>query len=76
MPPAEHHIFVNKRKHETKAESLTGAEILALAGLSPTEYDLHLVKGEGKSQQILPETSVQIQNGLHFNAITRGVNFG
>lgn len=67
---------MNKKKYETNAEHLTGSEILLLAGLPADEYDLFLVKGEGKSERIAPDQVVQMRNGLHFNAITRGVNFG
>ncbi len=70
------HIFINKKKFETSENQLTGAQILALAGLSTDEYDIFLVKGDGKSDRIGPDAFVQIKNGLHFNAITKGVNFG
>lgn len=70
------HIFVNKTKYETSEATLTGAQILRLANLAPEGFDLHLVRGEGKSQQIGPDQTVEIKNGLHFNAITKGLNFG
>jgi len=69
-------IFVNKKKFETRADKLSGAQILELAGLSADQYDLFLVKGDGKSEQIGPNQEVEIKDGLHFNAITKGVNFG
>lgn len=69
-------IFVNKQRIETSADELTGAQILDLAGLSADQYDLFLVKDDGKSEQIGPNQSVKIRDGLHFNAITKGVNFG
>lgn len=69
-------IFVNKKKFETTADRLTGAQILELAQLSPDQYDLFLVKSDGKSEQIGPNQEVEIKDGLHFNAITKGVNFG
>lgn len=70
------HIFVNKTKYEVTSETLTGRQILALANLTPEQSDLFLVKGEGKSDQIQPDQNVPLQNGMHFNAITKGVNFG
>ena len=70
------HIFVNKKKLETSATSLTGKAILELAQLSPSDYDLFLVKGQGESDPIGPDQPVGIRNGLHFNAIAKGVNFG
>ena len=72
----EKSIFVNKKKFETAADKLSGTQILELAGLSPDQYDLFLVKGEGKSEQIAPNQEIEIKDGLHFNAITKGVNFG
>lgn len=71
-----HHIFVNKKKYDTPADVLKGSQILELAGLSPAEYDLFLVHGEGKTDRINPDQDVPIRNGLHFNAIGKGVNFG
>jgi hypothetical protein len=71
----EHEIFVNKKLFKTLADSLTGTEILGLAALTPDQYDLFLVVGE-RSRQIQPGESVGIENGEHFNAITKGVNFG
>jgi hypothetical protein len=69
-------IYVNKKEFKTHADKLSGAQILELAGLSPDQYDLFLVKGDGKSEQIGPNQEVEIKEGLHFNAITKGVNFG
>jgi hypothetical protein len=69
-------IFVNKRPIKTTADELSGAQILELAGLSPDQYDLFLIKDDGKSEQIGPNQIVRIRDGLQFNAITKGVNFG
>jgi len=69
-------IFVNKQAIKTKADELSGAQILELAGLSPDQYDLFLIKDDGKSEQIGPNQVVRIRDGLRFNAITKGVNFG
>lgn len=76
MPPQTYHIFVNKTKYETSETLLTGQQVLTLANLSPPEYDLFLVRGEGKGEKVEPDHQVEIKNGLHFNAITKGVNFG
>jgi len=69
-------IFINKKKYETTADRLTGTQVLELAQLSPDQYDLYLVKGDGKSEQIGPQQEVEIKDGLHFNAVTKGINFG
>lgn len=76
MPPETYNIFVNKRKFETPASSLKAREIMQLAGLNPDEHDLFLVTGEGRGTKYGPDDAVTIQNGMHFNAIARGVNFG
>lgn len=73
--PKEHEIFINKKLYKTSADKLTGTQILQLASLSPDQYDLFLVQGE-RSKQIQPDEVVEIENGMHFNAITKGVNFG
>jgi len=70
------HVFINKTKYETEASVLKGSQILDLASMSPNDYDLFLVKGQGESERINPDQDVPIQNGLHFNAIAKGVNFG
>jgi hypothetical protein len=69
-------IFVNKQAIKTAADELSGAQILELAGLSADQYDLFLLKEDGKSEQIGPNQLVRIKDGLRFNAITKGVNFG
>jgi hypothetical protein len=74
--PETLHIFVNKKKYDTAASHLKGADILQLAGLAAADYDLFLVKGDGKSDRINADQDVEIRNGLHFNAIAKGVNFG
>ncbi len=73
--PEEHEIFVNKKLFKTPADTLTGSQILQLAGFSPDQYDLFMVVGE-RSKQVQPAEPVNIENGEHFNAITKGVNFG
>jgi len=73
--PEEQEIFVNKKLFKTPADTLTGSQILQLAGFSPDQYDLFMVVGE-RSKQIQQAESVSIANGEHFNAITKGVNFG
>lgn len=69
-------IIINKQAYKTSADELTGAQILELAGLAPDQFDLFLLKDDGKSEQIGPNQVVRIRNGLRFNAITKGVNFG
>ena len=68
-------IFVNKKEFKVAGKTLTGMQILGLVGYSPTEYDLFLVEGQ-KSQQIGPDQSVEIKDGLRFNAIIKKAPYG
>lgn len=71
----EKQIFVNKKRLVVMEDSLTGAQILQRADFDPTQYDLFLVHGQ-KSDIIPPDKSVEIKNGLHFNAIVKNVPYG
>ncbi len=68
-------IFVNKKEIRVEEDKLTGKEILSRAGFDPNSYDLFLVHGQ-KSEKIEPDKVVEIENGLHFNAILRSVPYG
>lgn len=70
-------IFINKKKVTTSAESLTGAEIKALAGYG-AEFDLFLLQGEGDpaGRAIADGDRVEIKNGLHFRVLPGNRNFG
>lgn len=68
-------IFVNKKQFKVTENSLTGAQILALAGFDVNQYDLFLVHGQS-SQKIDPNQSIDIKNGEHFNAILKSVPYG
>lgn len=71
----EYVIFVNKQQVKVTEDKLTGKQILEKAGINPNEYDLYLVHGQ-KSQKIELDQVVDIQNGLHFNAIVRSAPYG
>lgn len=73
--PNTYHIFVNKTKYDVTASSMTGEQILALAGFTPDKYDLFHVHGHDQIK-IEPNQSVQIQNGMKFQAILRNIQFG
>ena len=68
-------IFVNNKPFEVSAESLTGSQILQLGTYDPSQYDLFLVHGQ-KDELIGSTQSVDIENGLHFNAILKNVPYG
>ena len=71
----EYVIFVNKQKTKLTENSLTGRQILEKAAINPNEYDLYLVHGQN-SEKIEPNQTIDIKNGLHFNAIVRSVPYG
>jgi hypothetical protein len=68
-------IFVNKRRFDVSEETLTGTQILQLGGYEPSQYDLFSVHGQ-KDDLIGPNQSVEIENGLQFNAILKNVPYG
>jgi hypothetical protein len=75
--PSEHEfvIFVNKKQYKVTERTLTGQQILGLAGFDENQYDLFMVRGQS-SDQIQPNQSVEIKSGLHFNAILKNVPYG
>jgi len=71
-------IFINRRKYEVEPRSMTGREILALAGFAEG-YDLLLLQGEGDpagGDLLLADQSVEIKPGLHLRAIPGNRTFG
>ena len=68
-------IFVNKKKFRVEQRSLKGAQILQLVGYNVNEYDLFLVRGQ-TSEKIDADQSVEIENGMHFNALLKSVPYG
>lgn len=68
-------IFVNKKQIKVDESHLTGKQILEMAGYDVNQYDLFLVHGQN-NQPIPPDQTVEIKNGLHFNAILKNVPYG
>ena len=68
-------IFVNKAKIPVVEDKLSGAEIIQKAGLDVNQYDLFHVRGQ-TSTKIESDHQIEIQNGLHFNAILKSVPYG
>ena len=71
----EYVIHVNKKEFKVTENALTGQQILTLAGYSVDQYDLFLVQGQ-KDEQILPDQTLEMKNGLHFNAILKSAPYG
>jgi hypothetical protein len=71
-------IFVNRQRFEASAGSLSGRQILQLAGYGE-DHDLFLLQGEGDRSGGTPvglDQSVEIKSGMHFRAIPGNRNFG
>lgn len=65
----ENSIFVSKELKVNEVV-LTGKQILMLVGCDVDLYDLFIVHGQ-QSEKILPSQSVEIEDGLHFNAVLK-----
>ena len=71
-------ILINRIKYEASLESLTGREILALAGFGD-DHDLFMLQGEGDPTGGTPiglDQGVEVKAGMHFRAIPGNRNFG
>lgn len=71
-------IFVNRKKYEASSASMTGRDILSLAGFAD-DHDLFLLQGEGDPTGGTPvglDQAIEIKAGLHFRAIPGNRNFG
>lgn len=71
-------IFINRKKYEVSPGTMTGRQILALAGYAEG-YDLLLLQGEGDptgGQLITADQPVEIKAGMHFRGIPGNRTFG
>jgi hypothetical protein len=62
--PDKHEIFINEVKHDVDADSLSGAQLRALAGV-PADYQLFLEQ-PGDDKPIADGDSVKLKNGMKF----------
>jgi hypothetical protein len=67
----ENMVYINERGFPVNRNSLTGAQLLEMAGFAANEYNIYIVSEENKSKEIKPEERVEIQNGLRFNVILK-----
>jgi hypothetical protein len=67
----ENIIYINERGFPVNQNSLTGSQLLEMAGFAANEYNIYIVSKQNKSKEIKPEEHVEIQNGLRFNAILK-----
>ena len=69
------HITIDNVRNETHERYLTGAQLLALAGLPPGDQLFREVDGDGDDDQIAPGQVVELHDGERFYAVPVG-NFG
>lgn len=73
------HIFVNRRKLEVEEATLTGAQLLTLAGFEGQSWDLLRLQGEGDpsgGELILADAELTLKNGEHFRVLPGNRTFG
>lgn len=73
------HIFVNRRKLEVEETTLTGAQLLALAGFEGQAWDLLLLQGEADpsgGELILADRELTLKEGEHFRVLPGNRTFG
>jgi hypothetical protein len=78
VPAVEIPILINRKKYEASVDSMTGRQILALAGFGE-DHDLFALHGEGDSSGGTPiglDQQVDVKAGNHFRAIPGNRNFG
>jgi len=68
-------ITIDGRHYAVHEQSLTGAQVLALAGLPPADQLFREVPGPGDDEQIGPDKLVELRDGEKFYAVPVG-NFG
>lgn len=76
--PREIVIHIDHKQYKTTQESMTGAEIRALAKPPISgDYDLWLeVPGKGDDKKIDDNDKVELKNGMHFYSVIRQINPG
>lgn len=75
---SEVHVWINRKEYASERRSLTGRQILALAGFGE-DHDLFLLHGETDPTGGTPiglDQEVRLHDGEHFRAIPGNRNFG
>ncbi|NGF74395.1 YegP family protein [Fluviicola sp. SGL-29] len=68
-------IHINKKMFKVTSQTMTGNDLLALVGQSSTGYCIFLIKGN-KQDEVKPNESITIENGMHFQTIVKDIKFG
>jgi hypothetical protein len=69
------HILIDNVPYEVHERFVTGAQLLALAGLPPDDQLFREVAGHGDDEPIQPDIKVELRDGEKFYAVPVG-NFG
>jgi hypothetical protein len=67
----ERMVYINDRAFPVIENSLSGSKLLEMAGFAANEYNLYIIHGQNKAQEIKPTDNIEIQNGLRFNAVLK-----
>ncbi|CCF85312.1 multiubiquitin domain-containing protein [Nitrolancea hollandica] len=73
------HVFVNRKKVDVESAELTGEQLLTAAGLSPQEWDLFRLQGEGDptgGTQVGIDEVITVKQAEHFRAVPANRNYG
>jgi hypothetical protein len=73
------HVFVNRRKIDLDTDSMTGAELLRVAGFEGQEWDLLQLQGEGDptgGELVMFDKVLELKNGDRFRVIPGNRTFG
>ena len=65
-------IFINSQPYFTPEQKMTGAELLALAGLPETNQIFLEVPGPGEDQAIASDQDVKLRSGQKFYDVPVG----
>lgn len=73
-PPAIHGkfftLFVDDREFHIEQPTITGAQIMALAGI-PLEVGLQLIEEDGTQRPVAPEEVIELKPGRRFKKAPR-----
>jgi hypothetical protein len=75
QPQLTINISIDGRHYAVDERCLTGAQILAIAGLPPGDQLFREVPGPGDDEPIAPSEEVELRDGEKFYAVPVG-NFG
>lgn len=63
-------LFVDDREFHIEQSTITGAQIMALAGI-PLEVGLQLIEEDGTQRPVMPEEVIELKPGRRFKKAPR-----